>query len=181
MPSTLVVDNLQPRTGSTIVMPAGTSFYAPGSVVQVVNFQTGSVSTGSGVIPFDDTVPQNTEGSEFMTLAITPKSATSKLKIDIIAYFAVPSGSYYFTMALFQDSAANAIATATFSPVTNFGGMPFVLPLTYFMTAGSTASTTFKVRAGSSFSQTTTLNGSGGSRYYGGSLSSCITITEIGG
>jgi hypothetical protein len=171
---TIITSATSTRIISAAAVPAG-------SVVQVVNYQTGAVATGSTTIPFDDTIPQNTEGNEFMTLAITPKSATNKLRIDAIGYFTVPSGSYYFTMALFQDTTANALASATFTPVTNFGGLPFVLPLTYYMTSGTTSSTTFKIRAGSSFSQTTTFNGAGGSRYYGGSLSSCITITEIAG
>ena len=52
--------------------------------VQVVNTQTGAVDTGTTAMPCDDTIPQNTEGDEFMTLAITPTSATNKLKIDVV-------------------------------------------------------------------------------------------------
>ena len=46
-----------------------------GSVLQVVQTQTGAVATTTVTIPFDDTIPQITEGAEFITLAITPKSS----------------------------------------------------------------------------------------------------------
>jgi hypothetical protein len=59
-----------------------TSDLPAGSVLQVVNVQTGAVATGTSQTQNDDTIPQNTEGTEFITLAITPTSASSKLKID---------------------------------------------------------------------------------------------------
>ena len=47
------------------------------------------------------------------------------------------------------------------------------------MTAGTTSSTTFKVRAGLTSAGTTTLNGNGGNRKLGGVLNSGIWIREI--
>jgi hypothetical protein len=47
------------------------------------------------------------------------------------------------------------------------------------MDAGTTSETTFKVRAGGEEAGTTTFNGVGGARKYGGVLASSITITEI--
>ena len=71
--STLRVDNLRGQTAD------GTNRY----VVQVVNVQDGAVATTTGTVAYDDTIMQNDEGGEFMTLAITPTSATNKLKIDV--------------------------------------------------------------------------------------------------
>ena len=48
-----------------------------GQVLQVVNYQTGALASGTTTMPTDNTIPQNTEGTEFMTLAITPRSASS--------------------------------------------------------------------------------------------------------
>lgn len=45
-----------------------------GDVVQVVNTQTGAVSTGTTVIQNDDTIPQIGEGDEYMTLAETTQA-----------------------------------------------------------------------------------------------------------
>lgn len=144
-------------------------------VVQVVSTQSGAVQTGTTVIPFDDTIPQNTEGTEFMTLAITPTNSSHKLRIDVDMFAAVTT-TPWIAVALFQDSTAGALAaTATFIPLSGAGAS---IPLTHVMTAGTTSSTTFKVRVGPSSAATVTLNGSGGGRIFGGVAASSITITE---
>jgi len=145
-------------------------------VVQVVNFQTGSMVTTTATIPLDDTIPQIGEGFELMTLAITPTKTTSKLKIDIVVYATVDSASWIIG-ALFQDSTANALAA--FLDYQNIGTGGMALCFTYYMTAGTTSSTTFRVRIGKDSGGTITFNGMGGARKLGGVLASSITITEI--
>lgn len=149
---------------------------AAGSVIQVVNTQTGAVATGTTVIPIDDTIPQNTEGNEYMSCAITPTSAASKLKIDVVWNGTNSGASHTVTVALFQDVTANALAAS--AQFGGTGGGLAQITFTYYMTAGTTSATTFKVRAGAT-SGTTTFNGAGGARYLGGVYSSSITITEI--
>ncbi len=73
----------------------------PGKVVQVVNFQTGAAATGTGLIPIDDTIPQITEGNEYMTLAITPTNATNKLKITVVAMLSNDTSDAIIACALF--------------------------------------------------------------------------------
>jgi len=80
-------------------------------VIQVVNTQTGAVNSGTTIMPDDDTIPQNTEGVEFMTLSVTPTSAANKLKIDVVAYLSTNTAVRYISGALFQDSTANALAS----------------------------------------------------------------------
>ncbi len=147
-----------------------------GGVVQVVNTQTGALLTGSTTIPNDDTIPQNTEGNEFMTLAITPKAATNKLKIEVVVNLAVATTGNLIA-ALFQDSTANALAAVATYTATSNGN--FQLTFTHYMTAGTTSATTFKVRAGCNNAGTVTFNGAIGARLYGGVMASSITITEI--
>lgn len=147
-----------------------------GSVVQVVNTQTGAVATGTTTIPFDDTIPQNTEGDQYMSQAITPNSATNKLKITVVMNWAANAGTRG-TMALFQDSTAGALASVT--NVNASAGFPMQFVLVHYMTAGTTSATTFKVRAGVDGGATFTFNGVGGGRIGGGVLSSSITIEEI--
>lgn len=147
-----------------------------GQVVQVVNTQTGAVATGTTDIPVDDTIPQNTEGDEYMTRAITPTSATHKLKIDVVMNCS-HSQEAWLTVALFQDATANALAGARGYMITTTSGQ--CITFSHYMTAGTTSETTFKVRAGSGGAGTFTFNGSGGTRHFGGVLASSITITEI--
>ena len=146
-------------------------------VVQVVNTQTGAVATGTTVIPDDDTIPQNTEGDEYMTLAITPTDTANKLKIDVVFFGGSANNSRWTTCALFQDSTANALAVGREYNTTGTAFNPCVF--THYMTAGTTSSTTFKVRAGPDIPDTMTFNGQGGARKMGGVMASSITITEI--
>lgn len=151
--------------------------YGPaGRIVQVVNTQTGAVASGSTVIPIDDTIPQNTEGDQYMTLAITPTSATNKLKIEVVFFGAIAAPAEII-VALFQDTTANALATM--SQYDDSGTGRRIISFSHYMTAGTTSSTTFKIRAGSHTGTALTFNGTGGARQYGGSLASSITITEI--
>lgn len=150
---------------------------ASGTSIQTVNVQVATSSTGSTAIPIDDSKPQNTEGDEYMTRAITPSSASNKLLITVVLHGS-HSADNRITAALFQDSAADALAVGrTFTGTTEAGTVTF----NYHMTAGTTSATTFKVRAGggSGTGATFTFNGSGGSRIYGGALVSSITIEEI--
>lgn len=145
-------------------------------MVQVVNTQSGAVSTGTTAIPNDDTIPQKTEGDEYMTRAITPTSATNKLLIEVVVNC---SNSALQTMiaALFQDTTAGALAVVAHYEATATALV--TLKLTHYMTSGTTNETTFKVRVGGSVSGTTTFNGTGGARKFGGVIASSITITEI--
>lgn len=146
-----------------------------GNVLQVVNTTSLAYASGSGNIPIDDTIPQNTEGNEFMTLAITPTSSSSKLLISVKAVLGTNIVTW-FTGALFQDSTANAIAAAVdYLPA---AGTTATLCFDHFMTAGTTSATTFKFRAGSQ-TGSIYLNGVSSTRLMGGTCTSSITITEI--
>lgn len=154
---------------------SGTTLSATGSFVQAVSTVVTSTATGTTTIPNDDTVPQNTEGDQYMTLAITPTSATNKLIITVNALLS-NDGSSDLIMALFQDSTAGALAATSHNIGSSQMGQ---LTIQYVMTAGTTSATTFKVRAGSSGAGTTRLNGGGGSRKFGGVACSSIVIQEI--
>lgn len=151
---------------------------AAGMVVQMVSTNFSSVATGTGIIPYDDTVPQNTEGDEYMTQVITPKASTNLLVIEVVAYLSGSAASKFLNVALFQDSTTGALAAVAHYNLTATEAEP--IKLTYTMTAGTTSSTTFKIRAGAdSTTSTTTFNGSSGGRKFGAIPKSNITITEI--
>lgn len=147
------------------------------TILQVVNVMSGAVDTTTTVIPYDDSKPQNTEGKEFMTLAVTPTNVASKLKIDVVFNYSTSSGSTWGIAALYQDTTADALAAASLGPQT--GTDPGQIVFTQWMTAGTTSATTFKVRGGPNAASTMTFNGTGGNRRFGGVMASSITITEI--
>jgi hypothetical protein len=145
-----------------------------GTAVQMVNVLSSAVATGTTLIPLDDTIPQITEGTEFMTLAITPKSAANILVISISAYCA-HSVTTLLSTALFQDATANALAATSATVIGNDGSNNH---LVYTMAAGTTFSTTFRVRIGGTDAGTTTFNGRAAGRNFGAIPKSSIVITE---
>ena len=150
----------------------------PGASVQVVSTETGAVATGTTVLPADDTIPQNTEGNEYMTLAITPTNTTNNLKIEIVWNGAHSSTNNLHSAALFQDSTAGALA-AGWSPKDALANGAVCVKFTHIMAAGTISATTFKVRSGNSSAGTTTFNGAAAGRFFGGVMASSMTITEI--
>jgi hypothetical protein len=60
----------------------------PGAVISQVETFTGAVATGTTVLPSDDTIPQITEGDQYMTQAIIPTSAANVLNVEAQGNFA---------------------------------------------------------------------------------------------
>lgn len=146
-------------------------------ILQRVSVTEATVTTGTTIIPADDTIPQNTEGDEYLSLSITPKSTTSILEISVVLNLSnTQAGTHNLIMALFQDTTANALCTAW--ETCTGASQPKTLTLTHYKTSGTTSATTFKVRAGGNAAGTTTRNGAGGNRYFGGTLISSMQITE---
>lgn len=147
-----------------------------GRVVQVVHTSDSAVATGSTTVPNDDTIPQNTEGDEYMTLSITPKDTTNRLLIEAELQLA-SSAAVMAIAALFQDSTADALAAGMTAVTT--ADDPFRMIIRHEMAAGTTSSTTFKVRVGPDSAATITFNGISGSRKFGGVSASSMRITEV--
>lgn len=141
----------------------------------MVSTTTGAVATGTTAIPGDDTIPQITEGDQYMTLAITPLSASNTLVIEVSAFMSSSGGSAV-RWALFQDATANALAAGGDESPGNASLRH--AGLTHTMTAGTTSATTFRFRMGIG-SGTLTFNGVSGGRYFGGVCASSIVIREI--
>ena len=138
--------------------------------------ELGAVATGTTVIPFDDTIPQNTEGDQYLSLAITPKSAAHLLRISVQVQLSHTVGGFY-TVALFQNSIASAISSAS-TYNANANAMKQVC-LVYTMTAGTISEITFNVRCGTDIAGTLTFNGAAGARRFGGVMNSFIHIEEF--
>jgi hypothetical protein len=81
------------------------------SISQVKYVQTSALVTTTTQLPRDDTIPQKTEGAEFMTLSIIPTNSSNTLLIETELNLDTTT-SNYMTVALFQDDTANAIAAS---------------------------------------------------------------------
>lgn len=147
-----------------------------GDKIQHVISTDGAVATGTTTVPNDDTIPQNTEGNQYMTLAITPRSALNILRIHHKGSYSSSVANYMAT-SLFQDSTANALKTGAYA--IDIGTDNAFGIVDHEMLAGTTSSTTFNIRTGGSNAGTTTFNGFSSARKYGGVCDSFLTIEEI--
>lgn len=157
--------------------PAFEAAAAGGKLLQIVHGSNASVSTTTTTLPNDNTKPQNTEGGEVVTVAITPANASNKLFITSNIQMTKTTGSHAGYIALFQDSTADALAGAWATNDTANNGNSH--SLTHVMTAGTTSATTFKMRGGYVNAGTVTFNGESGGPKLNGTLFSTITIMEI--
>jgi hypothetical protein len=123
-------------------------------LIQRVSTTTATTATGTTTFPLDDTIPQSTEGDQYMTLSFTPKISTSILEIEFYGTFK-NSASGSIGVALFQDSATNA--SCAVQGGTGNSGVDGTIYLKHFQTSGSTSAITFKIRAGSPSAGTTTF------------------------
>jgi hypothetical protein len=149
----------------------------PGTVIQAPRNQTGESATGTDVLPADNSIPQNDEGDEYLTQAITPTSAANVLRIKHKGLYASSANGNIMTASLLQDSTAASIAAqGATTPTTN---TTVEISLEHQMIANTTSATTFKIRAGGSSAGTTTFNGVSAARLYGGVAASYLQIDEI--
>jgi hypothetical protein len=175
-PAWAQVDLTTGVTGALPTANGGTGVTVFDPVIQRVSTITGAVATGTTNNTVDDNIPTNTNGDQYMSLAITPKNTNNILVIEAIVHGAANGGGIMTSM-LFQDSVSNALSTAYTSLAGN--NLPAQTYLLYIMTAGTTSSTTFKIRAcNNQGGNTFTFNGFSAARKYGGTLCSGITITE---
>ena len=161
----------------TLVQAMGWGVHLPGSVVQHAQEFDGEVQTGTTVQVFDDTIPQNTEGNEFITTPITPSSKANLLVINGQFHLAISAGAGIMA-SLFQDSVADALS-ASWTRTDAVNGSVGPVQIRHAMRASTVGSTTFKVRGGGGAAGTCTFNGFSAARKLGGVMCSMLQITEI--
>jgi len=148
-----------------------------GKVLQVVNVQTSALATGTTQIPHDATIPQITEGDQYMSLAITPTNVSNVLVIQVITYTSFSVALHQLTQALFKNTDTNALAISSRRGTTQTDEAA-TLGFVYSMVAGTTSPITYKVRCGAGGVGTTAFNGRPGVQEFGACPKSSITITE---
>ena len=149
------------------------------ALVQQVRDLNTAVTTGGTALPIDDTIPQDGEGAEFFTVAITPDDLSNPVLIEM-TFTGACAGTGDLAFALFsdQDGTANAMAVVAHTVVA--ANDVFTVTLRHYLAANATVSaTTFSIRAGNAAGDTVTMNGSAGARLFGGLSESLFTVTEL--
>ncbi|NGO63965.1 hypothetical protein G6N76_09790 [Rhizobium daejeonense] len=156
-------------------------FLPAGSVVDsVVGSYTANadITGASAVIPVDDSVPQITEGVELISVTITPKSTTNKLRIRYSGFMSVSQISGV-GIAIFKGTAAAIHASAWACPAANYyqhvcGEVEYV--------PGVTTAQTISLRVGPANSaHIVRMNGNPTNRLFGGVAATRLVVEEIKG
>lgn len=147
-----------------------------GAVLQVLQNTYTTNTTLSTTIPDDDTTPTSSEGTQVLSQAITPSSASNKVLCMVYIWGGVGTANNPLQAALFRGSTCiNACQAKYYDGTINTWG-PLVF--TYQDSPATTSSTTYSVRVGSSFNNAF-LNGVGtGTRKYGGTSACTLVVME---
>ena len=161
----------------TLNAAAGVYVAGHGTVAQAVRDTEAAYTTLGTILPADHSIPQTTEGSEILSVAITPTNASSILRIRVNLMVGHASAGGQVCAALFVDSSVGALAAAGQS----VGNSTTVesLSFEYTISAGSTSARTYKVRAGSDAASDAFLNGNASSRIFGGVAVSSLEVEEV--
>lgn len=161
----------------TTLQVMGPGSKKPGDVVQTIHQNVSTATTGTTVIPYDSTIPQITEGDQYLSQAVTPTTTPNLLQVQYQTVLSVSTGTQIIA-ALFQDATANALSAVVTTNASSTS--PHVLTGFYQALALTTSSTTFRVRAGINTAGTMTFNGTAGNPELG-VMNSFIRVTEIMG
>ena len=180
LPSTLTAGaNISIVNAANSITITGTGGGGGGGVVQQVRTQSNAVISCTSVFPYDNTIPQITEGDEVMSVSITPTSASSVLGIEFFSTAGVIASAVY-SGALFQDGGADAIASQLILWCHSVTQENITCSFVYYLTAGTTEETTFMLRAGPwQLNRGIFFNGDEfGNPKYGGTVYTNLAVTE---
>ena len=147
----------------------------PGNAVQEQVISSSAFVSTNAIIPFDSTIPQITEGSLLLTLAITPTKATNRLVFNF-STFATTAVVNNATFALFEGAGPNAIWASNEVP----GGLNFMIMSSFLFSkiAGTTSPLTYTIRFGALAGIFVYINGNNVGINYGSATSTSLLITE---
>ena len=152
-----------------------------GKILQIVYANETDQVSGSTTVSNDNTIMQNDEGVEMMTVTITPTSATSKILITGSLYVCVQTGDKHQTSGLFLDTDAGAVWGNSRYQKDGMSSGAGQLVIQYLSDAiGDTSAHTYKVRAGADSGSTYLNSGAGSGVMCGAVLKSTLTAWEIG-
>lgn len=145
-----------------------------GAVLQCLQTTYTTNADLTTAIPIDDTVPTSSEGTEVLSLSITPASSSNKI-LALVDLFGGAGGSTTPAMALFRGSSCIAakVWTAMTAATVHDGNLIFL------DSPATTSATTYSVRVGAG--ATIRLNGTSASRLFGGVGVCTLTLLEIKG
>lgn len=169
-------DSLLGYNGSALRKYAGDVVVPPGSVIQTQYAEYTANADILTTIPYDDTIPQNTEGTEILSRTITPRFSDSQILLTFQGFYSI-SVTTHGICSLFRDSISNALAAEAGSVIT--GGLNGVMALAYLDSPATVGPVTYKIRVGPQNAGTLRMNGTPTARVFGGASRATLVAQEI--
>jgi len=156
---------------------AGNLSFGDGPWLQQVRTVSVAPANTAAIIPADNTIPQIGEGTELITVTITPKSAASTLMVEFYCPLVGNAVNQYNTFALFRDAGANALTAG----MTTVIGVSYStdFSLKFYVASGAAVATTFRIRYGTTAGTIHVLESQDGTITFGGVPQLSLTVTEI--
>ena len=147
-------------------------------VLQIITTVNGNAINSATIIPYDNTIPEITEGLEVVAVTITPNNATNILVIEARTDGVLTATPNVAVGAIFQGGVTNALTAGRSQTAdeANIGGQ---INLSHTMTAGATTPLTFSLRAGPNATGEFRMNaGNDGTQRMGGTSNTYIRVIE---
>lgn len=173
----LFLGNGSTAGGRALAFKDEVSGTAPGAVIGSAYAQYTANADITTPIPIDDTIPQNTEGTQILTVTLTPSSTMSKVRVRFQAW-ATHTAVQNVIAALFVGTAADAVRADVKTVPIASGNVG--LGFEFEHTPGITTPVTYAIRVGP-FNGTMRLNGSPSGRNFGGAAAATLVAEEIKG
>lgn len=166
--------------GVGLSLSAGNLAAAPGTIVDRAYNEYTTYATITASIPLDDTIPQNTEGTQILSASITPKAVTNRVRARVVVRGLIQdSANRQGAVCLFRGAGADAIAATSANLYAAGAQIAQTMVLEYEDSPASTSTQTYNVRVGPSGGGTLYVNGNSSSRIYGGAMRATLVLEEI--
>lgn len=159
------------------ILQFGPGVARPGEIIQNAYAEYTASADLTTAFPYDDTIPQSTEGTQIAAITSGPMDALAHAVLEFRGNGSHGSAGVPLVCALFRDSGANALAARDATCVG--GSFNATTSLEYQERPGA-GSFTYKVRVGPN-SGTMRLNGHNAGRIYGGAQRATLIMRVIQG
>lgn len=146
-----------------------------GTVLQQIRAVSTSYASTTSAIPYDTSIPQNTEGTELFSESITPTSTSSVIRVEFTTQACPDSNLEAITFALFQDTTTDAVAATTVA--SSHQVRMTCASIDYYVSANTLNNITFSLRWGTN-ANTGYINGVSTGDILGASTNTTMIITE---
>lgn len=141
--------------------------------------ETTTSDSTTTTVPYDNTIPQNTEGKEFTALntAFTPKYANSKIEIEVFIPMIDTNANNIWIGFLCQSGVANALAVATHTAAGV--NSPCMFYLKTVVDAANITARTYSLRFGPQAGTAYLNRPQAAAAQFGGAAKAYMKVTEI--